>query len=142
MGRYPALLDLRVPARLHAAETGDHPLRASRGAGAVRTTYTITGSIAGLGWWPRVTLCKTFTYRWTRQEGEDCRPDLGTLVNAAMSQEDGDFECDIKLLAGTRLVVTRWRTDGRGHRSRSFPLTHFPSLADVTSTTWPYSEES
>ena len=101
------------------------------------STYTITGTIAGQGWWPRVTLTKTFSYLW-RSDPPDERPDLATLIASLLSQEDGDFECGVRLLADCELTLTRYRHDGRGLRSRSWPLTCFPSLSGVTSDQWPY----
>lgn len=102
----------------------------------MRSVYTVKGTIAGLGWWPRVTLCHTFTYRYERQVGEDCRPSLQQLVSGVFAAEDGDFECGIVLLADTILTIRR------DHRSRSFPLTRFPSLADIASVEWPEAVEA
>ena len=107
----------------------------------MRSSYVLTGTISGLLWWPVGQISThTFTYRWARQPGEDCRPDLATLVNAVLTQEDGDYKSGIMLLGDTILTVTRWRHDDRGHRSRTFDLNHFPSLADVTSHAWPLEE--
>ena len=99
-------------------------------------TYTVTGTITGYGWWPRIMLTKTFTFRW-RSDPPDERPDLATLVNVLLSEEDGDFESGVRLMADCVLTITKYRADRRGHRSRSFPLTLFRSLRDVVTDAWP-----
>ena len=91
-----------------------------------RVTYTVRGTLAGAIWWPigeRAT--KTFEYRTTD------RPDsMRELVESVLGAEDGDFSDAPRFLDDSVLTITRWRSDGRGHVSRSFYLSSFRSLAD------------
>ena len=115
------------------ATSGDLPNQ-PRGARPVRVTYRVAGTLEGSIWWPvGVLATKTFTYVTTT------RPDsLRDLCEQVMTAEDGDFSGAPRMLADTTVVVTRWRGDGLGHRSRSIEVTRFPSLRDdYTSDRWP-----
>jgi hypothetical protein len=124
--------------RLGWTEASPASLAAARAVGrSLRdrpsTVYRVSGTIAGGLWWPvGAPACKTFEYQ-TRE-----RPaSLDALAETICDREGGDFSTAPRLLADCILVIRRDRSDGRGHRSRVWPLTALPSLSDYTSPEWP-----
>jgi len=99
----------------------------------MRTTYSVTGTLRGPIWWPvGAPAEKAFEYRAIERPGS-----LRELAESIMAAEGGDFSGAPLLLADTALEITRWRSDGRGHRSRLFDLASFASLEGYTSPEYP-----
>ena len=97
------------------------------------TTYRVSGTISGGLWWPiGAPACKTFEYQTHERPAT-----LEELAETIADREGGDFSTAPRFLADTVLTIRRDRADGRGHRSRSWPLTALLSLSEWTSPDWP-----
>lgn len=90
------------------------------------TRIAISGYLVGNIWWPVGAECwKTFTYDLTREEALFSSP--GTLRDHILRiTSDGDFQSASIAQGELTITVTK---PGR-KRSRSFPLSRFPSIAD------------
>ena len=90
------------------------------------TDISLRGFVVGPIWWPAGAECyKPLAYSITREDGRFSEP--GTLRDHVLrATNDGDFQhCT---LACAKLVVER--RNGNRRVVRSFPLSHFPSVAD------------
>jgi hypothetical protein len=95
-----------------------------------QVSFELVGFVVGSIWWPAGAECfKPLSYDISREDGRFSAPaDLRTHVLAATN--DGDFQsCSI---ADGRLIATIERQSGtsRVTRTREFPLSMFPSVAD------------
>lgn len=90
------------------------------------TNISIRGYIVGKIWWPAGAECyKELEYSITREDSRFSEP--GTLRDHVLrATNDGDFQS--ATLAHAELIV-ECRRDRR-RVIRSFPLSHFPSIAD------------
>lgn len=90
------------------------------------TDIILRGFIVGPIWWPAGVECyKPLNYSITREDGRFSEP--GTLRDHVLrATQDGDFQS--ATLACAEIVVTCQRE--RRRVTRSFPLSHFPSIAD------------
>lgn len=107
---------------------------------ALRTTYTVRGTLAGGLWWPiGEPASKSFEYRVTVAGTEERPATMRDLAEQIMAREDGDFSSAPRFLADTTLTVIRWRATG--HHGRSWDLSRFASLNEYVSPEWPMWEE-
>lgn len=106
-------------------------------------TYAITGTMRGDLWWPRVPAEKPVSLTFERIP-PDPPPTLRGLLERLLTQEDGDFSSQARMLADSVLTIRRVRYTAAGTRivrERTVPLAYLPSVADAYSDEWPYGEE-
>ncbi len=99
----------------------------------VLTTYLI-GTLQGRIWWPAVICHQGFTLNLTK-EGErysDGRPDFRRLVVGKVCMDSGDFQ-SADLTDDSVILVKLERRVGNTFikKERYFPITMFPSIADM-----------
>ena len=96
---------------------------------------SISGFLVGDIWMPATECYKPLHYSLTDRAHH--YPDGGTLRDHVLRVcQDGDFQS--ASIADGELIVTVHRHDDRGtyRRTRRFPLSKFPSVADCVRTDW------
>jgi hypothetical protein len=90
----------------------------------------LSGAITGALWWPvGVAAGVDISIDVTREAARFTEaPTLRELVLHIIGERGGDFGGDVRLTEDTTLTVTS-RSNGRS-RSRDWPITAFPSIAD------------
>ena len=98
------------------------------------TKITIIGTMIGAYWWPigepwHKDIAETREYR-PREQYQTYRTTTGSLRDFILDlTNDGDSSAACLFDAETVVVVTRYR--GPRKTARTFPITMFPSVADM-----------
>lgn len=97
---------------------------------------TIYGYLVGPIWWPINTECsKPLEYDATEEDSRSTEP-LSLREHVLRATNDGDFQF-CKIADGfLEVSVSRQSKTGIFKHSRTFPLSLFPSIADLLKKNW------
>ena len=103
----------------------------------VQTTFHLTGYLVGDIWMPQAECYRPLSYNLTRESARFTSP--GTLRDHVLAAtSDGDFrsaQIADGYLVCERVYTTRG-SNGRVTRTRAWPLSRFPSIADCIKEDW------